>query len=243
MQYHRLIDLHALPSNFLGESMKPNAEASIQTPASLKLAAFTLLWVALITQAIWMGLHHFRMHEPWSSMTYPLTFALPFLFLAVTYGRVRWIASLLRFPVAVAFLDAVTDRLGLLGPHGTPGVAWGDFSHFIAYTAMLNPFLPHAAIPALAVLATLCESIFGFTLLLGIRLRIAAIGSAALLFLFATAMTIAGFSQFSYGVYLMSAGMLALSTVDASLFSVDSIMGKQKIKIPHAQRLTLNERA
>ena len=221
----------------------PSAKARIQPPASLKLAAFALLWLALIAQAIWMGFHHFRLHEPWSSMSYPLTFAMPFLFLAVTYGRTRWIASLLRLPVAAAFLDAVADRLGFLGPHGAPGVAWGDFTHFIAYTAVLNPFMPHATIPALAVLATIGESTFGITLLLGIRLRLAAIGAAALLFLFATAMTISGFSQFSYGVYLMSAGMLALSTVDASLFSVDAILGKQKIKIPQPQPLTLNETA
>jgi putative oxidoreductase len=223
--------------------MNTSAEASIQTPASLKLAAFTVLWLALIAQAIWMGIHHFRLHEPLSSMSYPLTYAMPFLFLALTYGRVRWIAALLRLPIAAAFLDAVADRLGFLGPHGTPDVAWGDFTHFIAYTAVLNPFMPHATIPVLAVLATIGETTFGITLLLGIRLHLAAIGSAALLFLFATAMTISGFSQFSYGVYLMSAGMLALSTVDASLFSVDAILGKKKIKIPQPQQLTLNETA
>jgi putative oxidoreductase len=221
--------------------MNPSAEAPIQTPASLKLAAFTMLWLALIAQAIWMGLNHFSLHEPWSSMSYPLMYAVPFLFLAVTYGRIRWIASLLRLPVAAAFLDAVADRLGLLGPHGAPGVAWGDFTHFIAYTAILNPFMPHATIPVLAVLATLGETSFGIALLLGIRLRIAATGSAALLFLFATAMILSGFSQFAYGVYLMAAGTLALSTVDASLFSVDAILGKQKIKMPQAQQLTLNE--
>jgi uncharacterized membrane protein YphA (DoxX/SURF4 family) len=176
-------------------------------------------------------------------MSYPLTYAAPFLFLAITYGRIRWIAALLRLPVAAAFLDAVADRLGFLGPNGTPGVAWGDFAHFIAYTSTLNPFAPHAIIPALAVLATLCETTFGIALLLGIRLRIAAFGSAVLLFLFATAMTISGFSQFAYGVYLMAAGTLALSTVDPSLFSVDAILRKQKIKMPQPQQLTLNETA
>jgi len=37
-------------------------------------------------------------------------------------------------------------------------------------------------------------------------------------------MTISGFSQFAYGVYLMAAGALALSTVDASLLSMDSLL-------------------
>jgi uncharacterized membrane protein YphA (DoxX/SURF4 family) len=220
--------------------MKPSADAPIQTPEPYKPYAFALLWLALIAQAVWMLLTHFRLHQPWSSMSYPLTYAAPFLFLAVTYGRTRWIASLLRLPVAAAFLDAVADRLGFLGPHGTPGVAWGDFTHFIAYTAVLNPFMPHATIPALAVVATLCEITFGICLLLGIRLRIAAIGAAVLLFLFGTAMTISGFSQFSYGVYLMSAGTLALSAVDASLFSVDAILRHEK-RESQPQQLTLNE--
>jgi uncharacterized membrane protein YphA (DoxX/SURF4 family) len=220
--------------------MKPSADAPIQTPAPYKPYAFALLWLALIAQAVWMLLNHFSLHQPWSGMSYPLTYAVPFLFLAVTNGRTRWIASLLRLPVAAAFLDAVADRLGFLGPHGAPGVAWGDFTHFIAYTATINPFMPHATIPALAVLATIGEITFGICLLLGIRLRIAATGAAVLLFLFGTAMTISGFSQFSYGVYLMSAGTLALSTVDASLFSVDAILRHEK-RESQPKQLTLNE--
>jgi len=196
--------------------------------ARIKPIAFALLWAALIAQAIWMTAHHFRLHEPWSSMSYPLTYAAPFLLLALTGGRIRGIASLLRLPLAVAFLDAVADRLGLLGPHGTPGVAWGDFAHFISYTARLNAFMPAATIPALAVLATIGETTFGIALIFGIYLPVAAIGSATLLFLFATAMTIAGFSQFSYGVYLMAAGALALSTVDASLLSMDSFLQSRR---------------
>ncbi|HMH13225.1 MAG TPA: DoxX family protein [Edaphobacter sp.] len=221
--------------------MNPTTEA--QTPAPYKPYAFTLLWLALIAQAIWMGLQHFSLHESWSSMSYPLMYAAPFLFLAATYGRVRWIASLLRLPVAAAFLDAVADRLGLLGPPGAPGVGWGDFSHFIAYTATVNSFMPHAVIPVLAILATIGETTFGIGLLLGVRLRIVATGSAVLLFLFATAMIISGFSQFAYGVYLMAAGTLALSTADASLCSVDAILRKQKIKMLRPQQLTLNETA
>jgi uncharacterized membrane protein YphA (DoxX/SURF4 family) len=219
-----------------------SAEAPLQTQAPYKPYAFALLWLALIAQAVWMFLNHFSLHQPWSSMTYPLTYAAPFLFLAVTNGRTRWIASLLRLPVAAAFLDAVADRLGFLGPHGAPGVAWGDFTHFIAYTATINPFMPHATIPALAVVATLCEITFGICLLLGISLHIAAIGAAVLLFLFGTAMTISGFSQFSYGVYLMSAGTLALSTVDASLFSADAILRREK-RESQPRQLTLKESA
>ncbi len=91
--------------------------------------------------------------------------------------------------------------------------------------------MPHATIPALAVLATIGETTLGLALLLGIRIRAAAMGAAALLFLFATAMTVSGFSQFAYGVYLMAAGALALSTVDASLLSVDALLNWRKRKM------------
>lgn len=197
----------------------------------IRPAAFAALWLALIAQSIWMAVHHFRLHASWGSMWYPLTFAAPFLLLACAYGRVRWIASILRLPVAVAFLEAVSDRFGLLGGPGSPGVAWGDFSHFIRYTAQVNSFMPRSVIPALAVIATICEIAFGATMLFGICIPAAAIGSSALLFLFATAMTISDLPQFAYGVYVMAAGALALSTVDASLLSVDGFLRRRKRKV------------
>ena len=191
---------------------------------TLRRAAFVVLWLALAAQATWMLRQHFHLREPWGSLWYPLTFAAPSLLLAITGGRIRWIAAMLRLPIAIALLEAVSDRLGFLGPHGAPGVVWGDFAHFIVYTGQVNSFLPNAAIPALAVLATICETLFGLAMLLGIYIPLAAAASAALLFLFGTAMTISGFSQFAYGVYLMAAGAMALSTVDASLLSMDAVL-------------------
>ena len=54
------------------------------------------------------------------------------------------------------------------------------------------------------------------------------VGSAVLLFLFATAMTIAGRSQFMNAVYLMCVGALALAIVNASLLSVDALTVRRK---------------
>jgi hypothetical protein len=57
-------------------------------------------------------------------------------------------------------------------------------------------------------------------------------------------MIISGYSQFAYGVYLMAAGALTLSTVDASLFSVDALLSWLKRNvIPRHRQPTLNERA
>jgi putative oxidoreductase len=148
----------------------------------------------------------------------------PFLLLALTGGHILWLASMLRLPLAFAFFEAVADRLGLLGSSG-PGVAWKEF---IDYTAKINPFLPGSVIPAVAVLVTICEISLGLGLLFGVKIRFVALGAAALLFLFGTAMTTSGVSQFPYGVYLMAAGALALSTVDASLLSVDSLLRWRK---------------
>jgi hypothetical protein len=63
---------------------------------------------------------------------------------------------------------------------------------------------------------------------LGISIRHAATGSAILLFLFATAMTISHLSQFSYGVYLMCAGALSLAPIDASFLSVDALLRRRR---------------
>ena len=47
-------------------------------------------------------------------------------------------SAFLRLALGVSFLSAVGDRFGPWGAFGQSNVAWGDFSHFIAYTAKLN---------------------------------------------------------------------------------------------------------
>lgn len=198
----------------------PDEDGSVVQSTRLEL--FALLWLALVAQVVWMAQQHFRWHRPWSSMWYPIVFVLPCLAVALARGRVRWIPFVLRILIALAFLEAVGDRFGLLGPPGAAGVSWGSFARFIHYTGVVNSFLPAAVIPVLAVLATICETVFGLTMLLGMRIRWAAAGSALLLFLFATAMTISGLSQFAYGVYMICAGAAVLSVTDASFLSFDA---------------------
>lgn len=186
--------------------------------------AFSLLWLTLIAQTLWMLLQHLHHHAFWGSMWYPLIFTISFLLFALTHGHALWVTTMQRLLLGAAFLQAVSDRLGLLGPPGSPGIVWGDFAHFIHYTARVNSFMPVTIIPSLAVLATIAEIFLGLALVVGIRISAAAIGSFILLFLFATAMTASGLSQFAYGVYMMAAGALALSTVDASWLSADFYM-------------------
>jgi putative oxidoreductase len=208
--------------------MANNAGSETKTSYRIKWPAFVLLWIAVICQVTWTFIKHFHSHVPLASMWYPLTVIVGCLLVAFTNGHVRWIAALLRVLIGLAFLQAVSDRFGLLGGPGTPGISWGDFAHFIAYTGQVNSFMPRSVIPTLAVLATICEITFGLTMLLGISIRNAAIGSAILLFLFATAMTVSALSQFAYGVYLMSAGALSLATIDASFLSVDALIRRRR---------------
>jgi uncharacterized membrane protein YphA (DoxX/SURF4 family) len=208
-------------------TIEPSAATKLKAPA------FVLLWLALIAQVAWILVRRLQPHIPLGSMWYPLTFVIACLLLAATGGRIRWLAALLRILIGLAFLQAVGDRLGLFGGPGASGVSWGDFAHFIAYTGRVNSFLPRAVIPVLAVLATIFEIAFGFTMLLGISIRNAALGSACLLFLFATAMTLSGLSQFAYSVYLMSAGALSLAAIDSGFLSVDALIRRRHSPGPH----------
>jgi len=91
--------------------------------------------------------------------------------------------------LGAAFLSAVADRFGLWGAPGKPGVAWGDFQHFTQYAGMVNSFLPSRVIPAVAWAATIAETTLGLGLVLGIYKRVMTLGSAALLLMFALAMS------------------------------------------------------
>jgi hypothetical protein len=97
-----------------------------------------------------------------------------------------------RLALAAAFLSAVADRFGLWCAPGATHVAWGDFSHFVAYTAKLTWYLPGTISLALAWAATAAEILLGIWLVTGIRLKIAATLSAVLLLLFACSMALAG---------------------------------------------------
>jgi putative oxidoreductase len=178
----------------------------------LATLAFRLLWVALIIQIGWT-----IFYASWTigALTRPLIFTCGFLLVALTRGRIRWIALLGRLIVAGAFLTALMSRAG-------------NWDGFVRYTARVNSFLPHEVIPTVAVLATVIECALCTAMLFGIKTRWATRGSAALLFLFATAMTISGLSQAEWAVYVLSAGALALATTDASLLSVDSVIAPRR---------------
>jgi len=137
----------------------------------------------------------------------------------------------LRLALAAGFLTAVTDRLGLWGPHGTINVAWGDMHHFIAYAAKLNPWFPARIIPAVGWFVTLAESTLGVALLIGYRTRLAARLSGCLLFAFAVGMC-AGTglkSALNASVFAASAGSFLLARASNYPLSIDDLTGRKRV--------------
>lgn len=137
----------------------------------------------------------------------------------------------LRLALALSFLFPVADRLGMLGPPGTPEVAWGNFTNFLAYNAQVNSFLPVAIRPTLGVTATVFEILFGVTLFLGVYTRLFAAGAGILLLLFGSAMAISfGIkSPFDYSVFSAMGGALLLAAWGVYPLSVDALFRRLSI--------------
>jgi uncharacterized membrane protein YphA (DoxX/SURF4 family) len=133
-----------------------------------------------------------------------------------------------RLAIGVGFLSAVADRFGLWGAPGSSNVAWGSFSHFIAYTASVNSFLPAAWAPSLAIVSTIFETAFGICLVLGMRTRWTATGSGVLLGVFALAMTVSfGVKKpLDLSVFAASAAAFVLATAPRYRWSVDQLFAR-----------------
>ncbi len=139
---------------------------------------------------------------------------------------------LLRLALGAAFLSAVADRFGLWGAYGAPGVSWGDFERFTAYTATLNWFMPAGLIPPLAWAATAAEVALGLGLILGLYTRASALLSGLLLLIFATAMTLAlGVkAPLNYSVFTAAGAALLLAAQRSFAWSIDSVIRRQRAK-------------
>src|SRR6201982_3941882 len=137
----------------------------------------------------------------------------------------------LRLAIGISFLSAVADRFGLWGVNGQPNVAWGNYARFVAYTAKLIWFLPAATIPALAIIATAAEILFGLLLILGWKTRTIALLSGVLLTTFALSMTLAlGVkAPLDYSVFSAAGGALLLATYTKFPFSLDGLFRRNDL--------------
>src|SRR5436305_1560044 len=122
----------------------------------MKRFAFVALWLFLAGQIGWIVLNNTVLHRSPNVDAIGIGITVLLTVFAATRGRPGWLRVTVRIVMAGEFLLAVADRFGLLGAPGS-GVYWGDFTHFVDYTASVGGFLPAALAPAAAVFATVAE--------------------------------------------------------------------------------------
>lgn len=120
----------------------------------------------------------------------------------------------LRIALSATFLSAVADRLGLWGPPGAAGVAWGDWAHFRAYSDQLNAWAPAWLQGVLALAATAAELLLALALIALPRHAWASAAAAVLLCVFALSMTftIGPKAPLDYSVWVGAAAAWLLAT-------------------------------
>ncbi len=140
----------------------------------------------------------------------------------------------LRYALGLGFLSAVADRFGLWGPFGQPNVDWGNFSRFLEYTQSINNwYAPAGMIPALGIIATAAEILFGFLLVIGWHTRATAVLSGLLLVVFGVAMALGlGVkAPLNYAVFTGAGGAFLLANYERFPFTVDELLFRRTRRI------------
>ena len=134
----------------------------------------------------------------------------------------------LRLALGIAFIYAVLDRIGWLGPADGKNIAWGNWEAFLDYTHILLPVLNRAQSDIFGWIATIAEVAFGILLIIGYKTRLAALGSFSLLLGFGVCMTLSlGLkAPFNYSVFSASAGALLLTCLSDYKCSIDNLLNK-----------------
>jgi uncharacterized membrane protein YphA (DoxX/SURF4 family) len=129
----------------------------------------------------------------------------------------------LRFAIGTAFLSAVADRLGWWNEKVS---TWGNWSNFLEYTHLINPWFPDSFIQILAIIATVAEIIFGVFLIIGFKTELIAKLSGCLLLLFALSMTFSTGVKgaMDYSVFTASARAFALSLMKEKYLEIDNLI-------------------
>jgi len=134
-----------------------------------------------------------------------------------------------RMALGLGFLLPVFDRLGFMGAAGSGKVAWGDWSHFVAYTHQLMPFTNMNTANIAGLLATIAECVLGFCLIIGFKVKWMGLGAALITFTFAVFMIISlGIgAPFNYPVFVFTGAGLLLYTQHSFPWSIDALLIKK----------------
>lgn len=138
---------------------------------------------------------------------------------------------ILRLALGVGFLMPVMDRMGLMGAYGSGKATWGDWKHFVDYTHTLVPFTSRPIANIMGLVATIGEFVFGICLIVGFRIKEAALGAGILTFIFGLCMAvfISIGAPFNYPVFVFTGGALVLSGIDHYKWSIDDYIRNRKV--------------
>ncbi len=141
--------------------------------------------------------------------------------------KTKYVKLFLRLALAGSFLSAVADRIGLWPPEIS---VWGNWKNFLAYTQLINPWVPEPFIPTLGALATVAEIIFAIFLLIGFKTEFFAKLSGILLLLFAISMTFSTGIKgvFDYSVFSAAGCAFALSLIMEKYWELDNLIKTSK---------------
>ncbi len=129
----------------------------------------------------------------------------------------------LRFGVAGGFLSAVCDRLG----YWDFSIAvWGNWTNFLEFTQLINPWFPASFIPAVGMVATILEVVFAIFLIIGFKTELTAKLSGFLLLSFGLAMTFSlGIkSAFDYSVFATTGAAFAIAYLKVKFLELDQVI-------------------
>jgi len=134
----------------------------------------------------------------------------------------------LRLSLGIAFIYAVLDRIGWLGPADGKNIAWGNWESFLEYTHTLLPIFNRTLSDIFGWIATIAEVLFGVLLIIGYKTKLAALGSFAILLGFGLCMALSlGLkAPFNYSVFSASIGALLLSCLIDYKWSLDNLLNK-----------------
>jgi len=142
----------------------------------------------------------------------------------------------LRLSISTGFLSAVADRFGWWNKEVS---VWGNWNSFLAYTELINPWIPNAFIPTIGIIATGAEILFAVFLIIGFKTELFARLSGFLLLLFALAMSfsIGIKAALDYSVFSASAAAFALSLIKEKYLEVDSLTSNRDNQKAPQQRV------
>jgi uncharacterized membrane protein YphA (DoxX/SURF4 family) len=137
-----------------------------------------------------------------------------------------------RIALGLGFLLPVFDRLGFMGAPDSGKAAWGDWSHFVAYTHQLMPFASLYTAHLAGLAATIAECVLGVCLLVGFKVKWMGLGAAIITLTFAGFMIFSlGISApFKYPVFVFTGAGLLLATCTSFSWSIDALSAKVNTK-------------